>query len=73
MNKCIDAYRSEEITELQMKSMYESSNKFANKIKTQRKRQDKESESEGSDDDEKRKTTARKKISCKFCGLEHVR
>ena len=71
-SKCIDTCRSEEITEMQMKSMSETSNDYANKIKTQRRRQYKESESDGSEDDERKTKSVEKKISCKFCGFEHL-
>ena len=37
LNKCIDTCRSEEITEMQMKSMSATSNEYANNVKTQRK------------------------------------
>ena len=49
--------------------MSETSNDYANKIKTQRRRQYKESESDGSDDDERKTKSVEKKISCKFCAL----
>jgi hypothetical protein len=57
---------------MQMKSMSETSNDYANKIKIQRRRQCKESESDGSDDDERKTKSVEKKISCKFCGFEHL-
>ena len=71
LSKCIDTCRSEEITEMQMKSMSETSNDYANKIKAQRRQQYKESESDGSEDDERKTKQVEKKISCKFCGFEH--
>ncbi|CAB3998069.1 Hypothetical predicted protein [Paramuricea clavata] len=57
LSKCIDMCRSEEITEMQMKSMSETSNDYANKIKTQRRRQYEESESDGSEDNERKTNT----------------
>jgi hypothetical protein len=68
LSKCIDTCRSEEITEMQMKSMGETFNDYANKIKTQRRRKYKESESDGSEDDERKTKSVEKKISCKFWG-----
>ena len=44
LNKCIDMCCSEEITKMQMKSMSATPNEYANKIKIQRKQQNKESE-----------------------------
>ncbi|CAB4008143.1 Transposon Ty3-G Gag-Pol poly [Paramuricea clavata] len=52
-------------------SLLMTSNDYANKIKTQRRRQYKESESDGSEDDERKTKSVEKKISCKFCGFEH--
>jgi hypothetical protein len=57
---------------MQMKSMSETSNDYANMIKTQRRRQYKESESDGSDDEERKTKSVEKKISCKFCCFEHL-
>ena len=68
-----DTCRSEEITEMQMKSMsVTTSNEYANKIKTQRKQQNKESGSEESGDEERRIKSVGKKITCKFCRFDHV-
>jgi hypothetical protein len=55
-----------------MKSMSETSNDYANKIKTKRRRQSKESESDGSKNDERKTKSVEKKISCKLCGFEHL-
>ena len=52
--------------------MSETSNDYANKIKTQRRRQYKESESDGSEDDERKTESVEKKISRKFCGFGHL-
>ena len=63
LNICIDTCRSEEIIEMQMKSMSATSNEYTNKIKIQRKQQNKESESEESGDEEKKIKSVEKKNS----------
>ena len=69
LSKCIDTCRSEEITEMQMKSMSKTSNDYANKIKTQRRRQYNESESDSLEDDEKKRSQSGTKYRVNFAAL----
>jgi len=63
LNKCIDVCRSEEVTAMQMKSLAEPVD-TVNQVKSKKTKSDKSSDGKSNMES--------KKISCKFCGYEHI-
>ena len=62
LNKCIDVCRSEEVTAMQIKSLAEPVD-TVNQVKSKKTKSDKSSDG---------KSNMESKISCTFCGYEHI-